>query len=209
MANPCSEPRALRRRLLILAGVIGLMVLCDQLSKAIIRAHLLPGEEIILLPHILSLHVWANYSGFSWWVPALPSWAGTVYRLLLLAIVLLAVPVYLYYSRYRRTSLWADLAFVNISAAMWGHLADDLFAPYTTDFIRIGDGPSANLADVCAAIGLTALVVEMVAFRRKPVKERGGLKNRLSTMYETRKQFLSFLSGELWRMLFRQSKGRG
>jgi hypothetical protein len=95
---------------------------------------------------------------------------------------------------------------VGITSALCGHLADDLFVPYTTDFIRLGRGPSANLADLYSYVGLTALFIEMMLCRRKNTEQGGGIRDRLARMCKTRRHFVRFLAGELWRILF--SAGR-
>jgi lipoprotein signal peptidase len=192
----------LRRHLFILVGVICLLVICDQLAKALVRLLLRPNETVILVPNVAFLCFKINETGFSWWLPSLPDWAGLAFRLLLFMICLLAIPVYLFYSLYRRSGKWVDLAFVGIAASLCGHLSDDLFMPFTTDFIRLGHGPSANLADVYSYFGLTALVIEMVLYRRKYADRGGGIRHRLSMMGRTRKQFIHFLAGDLWRFLF-------
>jgi lipoprotein signal peptidase len=141
-------------------------------------------------------------------VPALPNWAGLAFRPLLSIISVLAIPVYLFYSLNRRSGKWADLAFVGITSALCGHLVDDLFVPFTTDFIRLGHSPSANLANVYSYLGLTALFIEMVLYRRKNADRGGGIRHRLSAMGKTRKQFMHFLAGDLWRFLFAPKRSK-
>ncbi len=60
----------------------------------------------------------------------------------------------------------ADIAFVCLLAAVVGHLMENIFVPFTTDFIRIFYSPCANLADVYAYSGLAALTFESITYYR-------------------------------------------
>ncbi len=180
-----------------LATLIALLAAGDQWAKAAVRQAMSPGESIAVLGDWFRLTYVRNNRGFSWWVPALPAWAGIALQLLLVAILLLALPVYLFYTEKRRQSIWADTAFIALSAACLGHLTDNLFVPFTTDFLRVWHSPSANFADLYAYVGLVALVIEILALRR--MRPWRGWRDFFAQCANTRHEFLAFLRSAIRR----------
>lgn len=190
-------PKPKRNSLPRLIALICLLVIIDQVSKAVVRKTLPLGGSISFIDEVLRITFSRNYSGFSWWVPPLPDWAKLVLQMLLAFIVLAAVPVYLFYTQTRRESIWVDIAFVGISAAGLGHLLDGFFVPYTTDFIQIFHSPGANFADLYSYLGLVALTVEMIlSYRIKKTKWK-GLRHFLAERARTRREFFAFLRKEI------------
>ncbi len=163
-----------RNQIVQLIALVCLLVIVDQVTKAIIRKALTAGDRRPLIDGVLYICFVQNSKGFSWWVPTLPPWAGWVFRAVLTLIVLAAFPVFVFHTRTRRPSIWATIAVVGIAASGCGHLTDDLFVPYTTDFIQVFHSPSANLADLYSYAGIGALAVEMLlAFRAQKPQRRG------------------------------------
>ena len=182
-----------RYRLFQLIAIVCLLVIVDQVTKAIVRKALTPGGSVPLIGDVLRITFFQNFKGFSWWVPALPSWVKSVFRVALIFMVVLAFPVYIFYTHTRRQSVWADIAVVGIAASGCGHLMDDLFAPYTTDFIQVFHSPSANLADVYSYVGIGALAVEMLLVFRIRKPKWKGFRHLLAAAVRTRNEFLEFI----------------
>jgi signal peptidase II len=182
-----------KRVIKLLLGIICPLVIMDAITKAVVRGSLIPGESIPVIGDILRITFVQNYTGFSWWVPALPLWAKIVFHVLMVSLALVAFPFYLFYTQTRRQNLWTDLAFVTIVAAILGHLFGDLLQPYTTDFIQIFHLPSANLSDIYAYAGIVALLVEMYLVYRLRKPHRKGLRSSLEDAVATRKEFIRFI----------------
>lgn len=175
-----------------LVAIICLLVIADQVIKAVIRINLPPGSNFALIDDVLRFNFVQNYTGFSWWVPPLPAWAKVTFQLLLFFIVLAGFPVYVFYTSKRRRSIWANISFVGVIAACLGHLLDDFFAPFTTDFIQIFHSPSANFADIYAYLGISALTIEtIVVFRIRKPKWK-GFRHLLNAKGQIRKEFMDF-----------------
>lgn len=153
----------------------GLLVLADQGTKAAVRAFLSPGMRLPLIDGLVYLTYVQNYSGFSWFVPDLPGWVHPAFFILRLVILGLIFPVYAFYTQKVRRSKLAWIALGGISAGILGNLIDDLFFPFTTDFLQVLRSPSANLADLYAYTGVAAMAIETMAWIRvrKP-RWRGG-----------------------------------
>jgi len=187
------QPQHGRRDFLRWAGLTCLLVALDQVSKLVVRSTLTPGSTLPILGDILSVTFIANYRGFSWFVPVLPQWVKPPFLLLRVFILVMAFPVYAFYKRSGRAAGWASVALIGISAGALGNLLDDLFLPYTTDFVQVFHSPSANLADLCSFVGVLALLVEVALWWRKTKPRWRGFRYSWTKATQARREFLRFL----------------
>jgi lipoprotein signal peptidase len=111
----------------------------------------------------------------------------------------MAFPVYDFYSRSRPSTRWAWLALVALSASIAGNLLDDLFVPYTTDFIQVFDSPSANFADLFSYVGLGALAIEIVLYWRTTRPKWLGWRYHIAQKAQIIRAFLAHLKGNFIR----------
>ena len=188
-----SPSAQIRNHWLQLLGIAAVLAALDQLAKGGVRSLLSPGARLPVLDGILQVRYVQNYRGLSWWLPDLPGWFGPVLDILFLLIVLGVIPVYLFYAGKKRTSGWARISAICLTAGALGHLSDGLFAPYTVDFIQFFNWPSANFADFYSYLGLGALILECVWLARKGGHHWKGMRPFLATMAQTRREFLQFL----------------
>jgi lipoprotein signal peptidase len=149
------------------ALVVLVLVLVDQGSRAAMRSLLSPGERLPLVDGFVYLHYVQNWRGYAWFVPDLPAWLDGLFVAGRALIAVLAYPVYRYYIRNERESVWAGLALLGITAGVLGNLHGDWFFPYTTDFLQVFQSPSANLADLFTYAGVAALGVESLEHLRR------------------------------------------
>lgn len=170
-----------------------LLVSADYVAKALIQANMSPGESIPLLAKTLRITYVQNYSGFSWFVPALPIWVQVGYQVFLFLLAIVAVPIYLFYTQKRRHTRWADVTFVCLVSSFLGHSVVDLFFPYTVDFLQVFRSPSANLADVYSYVGIGALLIEIAQFRSVQKPSWKGLRQHLADEVKIQKEFFDFL----------------
>ncbi|MFC1724304.1 signal peptidase II [candidate division KSB1 bacterium] len=170
------------------------LIILDQVSKAIIRTSLQPGESIKIIDNILQFTFTPNYRGLSWWVPEMPLSVHILFDVLIVLIILFSFPVYLFFTKTRHKSIWADLAVVGIFSGCYGNFLDKFFTPYTTDFIHIFNlRPKPNLADVFCTIGLIGLFIEVILYYRikRPIWK--GIRHFLTGDIVTFKEFFRFL----------------
>jgi len=172
---------------------IFLLVSADYGSKALVQASMPPGGSIAFIGNILRLTYIQNYSGFSWFVPEMPGWVQIGFQAFLFLLAIVAFPVYLFYVKTLRQTLWTDVAFVCLVASFLGHSAIDLFFPYTVDFLQVLHSPSANFADLCSYVGIGALLIEMVqsGSQKKPAWK--SLHQFLDNARKTRREFFDFI----------------
>jgi len=143
-----------------LAGALcGLVVVADQGAKALVEAHLVPGEEVDLIgPLGLTL---SHNNGVAF---GLASGGGT--RLVALTTLALAVVGVLFFRHPTRPGMWVAVGL--LAGGALGNLADRVRADAVTDYIAIGNWPNFNLADVAVTAGVLVLVL---SYTREPDDE--------------------------------------
>jgi len=187
------QPHHERKDLLRWAGLTCLLVALDQVTKLVVRSRLTPGSTLPILGDILSVTFIPNYRGFSWFVPVLPEWVVPPFLLLRLFVLVMAFPVYEFYKRSGRASGWACVALICISAGAMGNILDDLFLPYTTDFIQVFQSPSANFADLWSFVGVLALLFEVTLRWRRTKPRWRGFRYHWKKATQVRRAFFGFL----------------
>jgi signal peptidase II len=158
-----SDPRWVTLFLLVL-----LVALVDQLTKAMVRASLEPGEQAVVLGTVPVHHVQnPGIAGGGLQGSALP--------LGLLAIGLVAW-IHAYFVRTRGFTLWLLVGFGLLLGGGIGNLVDRLRMGWVTDFIRSEDR-AYNLADVAIFAGgmlvLVALAVSLL-LGRHPARDQAS-----------------------------------
>jgi lipoprotein signal peptidase len=186
-------------KFLLWIGWVCLLTLIDQASKALIRTTLLPGSRLPLIDNVLFITFIPNYRGFSWFVPDLPEWVQLLFLALRIIILVMAFPVYDFYFQSVQVSIWAWIALIAVSAGIAGNLLDDIFAPYTTDFIQVFQLPSANFADLLSYVGIGAIAVEWGIQWRKKKPHWNSFRTYLAHMAQVRQAFFAFLKEYLVR----------
>jgi len=133
-----------------LAGALGAFVIAiDQVAKAVIEAHLVPGEDVdVLGPLGLTL---SHNRGVAF---GLAGGAGA--PLVLVTLVALAVVGYLFARNPTRPGMWVATGL--LAGGAIGNLADRVRAGAVTDFVDLPPWPPFNLADVSITAGVLVLV---------------------------------------------------
>lgn len=129
-----------------LAGALcGLIVVLDQAAKALVEAHLVPGEQIdVVGPLGLTL---SHNKGVAFGLASgsdAPLVVFAAVALVFVGIVLARNP----------TAPWMWVAAGLIAGGALGNLADRLRAGQVTDYVEIGSWPPFNLADVAITAGV-------------------------------------------------------
>ena len=131
------------------AIVCGLVVAADQVAKAAIEAHLVPGQYVeVLGPLELTL---SHNKGVAF---GLAGGAGV--GLVFVTAAALAVIGYLFARNPERPAMWLAVGLVAGGAV--GNLADRVRHDAVTDFVAVGSWPPFNLADVSITLGVVLLV---------------------------------------------------
>ncbi len=168
-----SEPRPTRRRLgefVTLLGVAGVVLLADQLSKAVVAANLALGEHVDVLGTTVQIwHAENNGAAFSLFQGGLPLF-------LIVSVVALGLVAYFAWS-FRDRTLWVFAVLGLLLGGTLGNLVDRLArGGRVIDFLSVGMGnlrwPTFNVADSSLDVGIGALVVFLWWFDRREAREK-------------------------------------
>jgi signal peptidase II len=134
------------------APLVGVIVLAaDQLTKALVRSSIAPGEERKLLPGLALVHT--RNSGVAFGV--LPG--NEVLVTILIALALLALLVYFLRNSSKRL-IWLPTGMIIGGAC--GNILDRIRVGSVTDFIKLPLGwPPFNIADTAITVGMLILVL--------------------------------------------------
>ncbi len=139
------------------AGLVLLVVLvADQLTKALVRGRLAFGEEEAVFPLVKLVHTRNRGVAFS----ALEGQTALVIVVIALAVVGL---VAYFATHLDRPLVWLPTGLLAGGAV--GNVIDRLHQGYVTDFIKLPAWPVFNVADMAITFGVLSLLL---------VAERGG-----------------------------------
>ncbi len=139
------------RRAWFRAGILCVLVVAlDQVSKAIVEANLVPGQQVAVVgPLELTL---AHNSGVAF---GLASGGGIA--LIALTLVALAFVCVLFARNPRRPWMWVAVGL--LSGGAFGNLIDRVRVDHVTDFVHVLSWPPFNLADVSITLGVVMLAL--------------------------------------------------
>ena len=140
-----------------LAGALCVLVLVlDQSAKALVEAHLVPGEHVdVLGPLGLTF---THNSGVAF---GLASGGGTA--LVVLTVAALLFVGLLFARNPTRPGMWVAVGL--LAGGAFGNLADRVRADAVTDYVDFLSWPPFNLADVAITLGVVVLAL---SYLREP-----------------------------------------
>lgn len=145
------------------AALCVLVVAVDQIAKAAIEAHLVPGQQVeVLGPLELTL---SHNDGVAF---GLAGGAGV--GLVLVTVLALGVVGTLFARNPTRPGMWVATGL--LAGGAIGNLTDRIRADAVTDFIDLPPWPPFNLADVSITAGVILLV--LLYLRDAEAKPDGG-----------------------------------
>lgn len=140
------------RRIAPFAGLAALVVLVDQLTKALIRARLVEGDSWSVLGDLLRIsHVENSGAAFG-----ILQGAG-VFLLLTTVVGVAALCAYLFLVPLG--SRWYTLALALVLGGAFGNFIDRVSRGTVTDFIDPTHYPAFNIADSSIVVGVAVLLV--------------------------------------------------
>jgi signal peptidase II len=142
------------------------LILVDQLTKFLTRAHIDLGESITFIPHVLDLSYIKN-TGAAFSILEKHTWLLTVFS----AIIVLAI-AWLILKKFF-TNWLGMLSATLILAGGVGNLIDRAVFGYVTDMIKTVfiDFPVFNFADCCITVGVVLLFIYVLFFCKDEKKE--------------------------------------
>ncbi len=143
------------------AAVAILTLALDQVSKAVIRGQVAPGERVDVFGGIEIVRVANRGIAFG-----LLDDAGSL--VLVLAALAFASLLAMFLAASDRRGLWLPIGLLAGGAV--GNLIDRIHEGAVTDFIDLGSWPAFNVADIAITLGVVILVW-MYAFGTEPEHE--------------------------------------
>lgn len=142
------------------------LILVDQLTKLLTRAHIEPGGSVPFLPHVLDL-TYVKNTGAAFSILEEHTWLLTLFS----AVIVLLI-AWLLWKKFFTNRLGMFSA-VLILAGGVGNLIDRAVFGYVTDMIRtlFMQFPVFNVADCCITVGVVLLAIYVLFFYKEDKKE--------------------------------------
>jgi signal peptidase II len=145
-----SDRRAKRRSAWARAGlVLVLVVVVDQVTKALVRDGVPPGEEDSILPALTLVHVRNTGVAFG-------AFAGGGVIVVALVAAALSALVFYFVTHVERRLVWLPTGL--LLGGSVGNIVDRVRDGAVTDFLKLPHWPAFNVADIAITVGVLALL---------------------------------------------------
>ena len=137
--------------------VVGLIILLDQVTKAIVRANIPFGGwwmPVDWLAPIVRIVHWNN-TGAAF---GLFQQGGLIFGVM--AVIVSGFIIY-YFPRVPKKNTWVRISLGMQMAGALGNLIDRLRFGAVTDFVAVGDFPVFNVADSSITVGVAILIIAL------------------------------------------------
>jgi signal peptidase II len=156
------------RNLLILI-LLAVVIICDQISKIIVRQQLNYHEKINVINHFITMVKVDNTGAFLGFGDSLPRWVYIIVMIVLPLIFLGYALIYLL--RSKNLSILSILGISFIIAGGIGNIIDRILFGSVTDFLHfnfvIFQTGIVNMADISVTTGFFIMIYEIFINRRK------------------------------------------
>jgi signal peptidase II len=125
------------------------VVAADQLTKAIVRGQIAPGQQVSVLPGVHLIR--ASNPGI-----AFSQLAGGGALVIVVGLVALGALLAFFFTHLHRRLVWLPTGLLIGGAA--GNLIDRIRLGAVTDFVKLPHWPAFNVADACITVGVLTLV---------------------------------------------------
>lgn len=152
-----------RRHLILIGAIAELVVILDQVSKALVTSRIAPGEVVdVLGPLRFTL---SHNDGIAFGLAG----GNLVFVLLMAVVALIALGAFVASAPARwPTAVAGGL----ILGGAVGNLVDRVRLGHVTDFILLPSWPAFNLADAAITIGVVVLIWNLFTDRDQSAKPR-------------------------------------
>ncbi len=154
---------------IIFGSVAVFIVIADQLTKALIRANLLPGETLFDIGFFRILHVQNTGAAFG-------LFAGHSLIIIItsiIGVIVILLLVFLLRSRWAfLESMWVRVGMALVMGGTIGNnLIDRIRQGYVTDFLDFKIWPAFNIADMSTTVGIIIIAYRLI-FYSNPAKSK-------------------------------------
>lgn len=147
---------ARNRKMIVFLVTMFLVVVVDQVTKALVAALMEPGGSVTLIPHVISITYTRNAGA------AFGLFAGSGQIVFWSALVVVVLMLFWFYRSHQQKNAWAFVALGLLIGGAVGNLGDRVFRGRVVDFFDLGWWPVFNVADLAIVAGVIMLIVVMV-----------------------------------------------
>lgn len=149
-------------RYFIFGSIVAFVVAADQLTKALIRANLAPGEVFFDAGFFRIIHVQNTGAAFG-------IFAGHSLTIIIVPIIGIIVILGLIILMRRRwsflESMWVQVGLAMVMGGTIGNnLIDRLRQGYVTDFFDVKIWPTFNLSDAAVTVGIVIIIYRLIFY---------------------------------------------
>jgi signal peptidase II len=147
---------------IVFGSVAIFVVIADQLTKALIRAHLAPGEVLFDVGFFRIIHLQNNGAAFGFF----RGYSTTVMILAIIGVIVILILIFLIRSRWSfLESMWVRVGMGLITGGAVGNdLIDRIRQGYVTDFLDFKVWPAFNLADMSITVGVIIIAYRLIFY---------------------------------------------
>ena len=147
---------------IIFCSVAVFVVIADQITKALIRASVLPGEVFYDVGYFRIIHVENTGASFS----LFPGHSLIIVIISIIGLLVILSLVFFFRSRWSfLQSNWVIVALALVTGgAIGNNLIDRLRQGTVTDYLDFKVWPAFNVADMCLTVGIIILVYRLIFY---------------------------------------------
>jgi signal peptidase II len=152
----------------IFAVVVAAVLLCDQVTKVLIRNSINPGQHIPFIPHVLDFTLLYNSGA------AFGMMAGALFYFVGIACAFVGI-IIIYLAKRKRNTVFDVVALSFVAGGALGNMLDRLFqSGKVTDFVEFlfVTFPIFNLADACVTIGTILFVIAFIVHPQEDIADK-------------------------------------
>jgi signal peptidase II len=151
-----------KRRDIIFGSVALFVVLADQLTKALIRASLYPGEVLFDVGVFRIVHVQNTGASFG----IFKDHSATIVVTSIIGIIVILLLVFLVRSRWSfLESMWVRMSMgMVLGGTIGNNLIDRLRQGYVTDFVDFKIWPAWNIADASITVAVVIIAYRLIFY---------------------------------------------
>jgi signal peptidase II len=145
---------------IVFGSVAAFVIIADQLTKALIRTNLAPGEVYFDIGFFRILHVQNTGAAFG-------LFSGHSLIIIIASIIgVIAILCIVIFLRGRWSflhSMWVQVALgLVIGGTIGNNLIDRLYQGYVTDFLDLKIWPAFNVADASVTVGVIIIIYRLI-----------------------------------------------
>ena len=147
---------------IIFGSVVVFVVIADQITKALIRASLFPGEALYDVGFFRIMHVQNTGASFG----LFEGHSIVIVITSIIGILVILFLVFFFRSRWSfLQSNWVIVAMAMVTGgAIGNNLIDRLRQGHVTDFLDFKVWPTFNVADMCTSVGVVILAYRLIFY---------------------------------------------